>query len=80
MTAPIPPTEIGALPPPPGITPNFTNPYSIAEGLIAVGILCLTLTSLTTAMRIYTKLYIIKVHGWEDCRWKSIQYDMDICN
>ncbi len=31
------PREIGALPPPPGVNPNFIDPYSIGEGLKAAG-------------------------------------------
>ena len=60
--------EIGALPAPSGITPNFIDPYSIQTSLIMSGVLCLTLTTLTTAIRLYTKLLIIKAHGWADCR------------
>lgn len=60
--------EIGALPPPPGVIPNFTDPYSIGDGLKAAGILFVVLTSLSTAVRLYTKFCIIKARGWEDCR------------
>ena len=60
--------EIGALPPPSGVTPNFINPHSIQTSLLASMVLCLTLTTLTTAIRLYTKLTIIKTHGWADCR------------
>ena len=59
---------IGALPPPPGVTPNLTDPYSIGERLKAAGILFVVLTTLSTAVRIHTKFFIIKVHGWEDCK------------
>lgn len=69
------PGAMSATPsPPPSPAPNFTNPYSIAKGLNAVGILCTTLTTFTTAIRLYTKLYIIKTHGWEDCRKNSMCY------
>ena len=67
-SATVAPPEIGALAPPSGVTPNFIDPYSIQNSLIAWSVVCLTLTSLTTAIRLYTKLYIVKAHGWEDCR------------
>lgn len=60
--------EIGALPAPSGVTPNFINPYSIQTSLVISGVLCLALTTLTTAIRLYTKLLIVKAHGWPDCR------------
>lgn len=69
---PIQPTLIGGLPPPPGVVPNFVDPFSIANTLRGVGVFCVVLTTFTTAIRLYTKFYIIKVHGWEDCTWHSI--------
>lgn len=64
------PPQMGALPPPPGVTPNFIDPYSIGDGLKAAGILFVVLTTLSTALRLYTKLLIIKTHGWEDCKFE----------
>ena len=43
------------------------HPYSIINTLEAGSALCLTLATLTTAIRLYTKFFIIKSHGWEDC-------------
>ncbi|KAL9135305.1 MAG: hypothetical protein Q9175_003513, partial [Cornicularia normoerica] len=57
---------VGGLPPPPGVIPNFVDPYSIADTLRAVGVLYIVLTTLTTLIRLYTKFYIFKAHGWED--------------
>ncbi len=61
---------IGGLQPPPGVTPNFVDPYSIMSAALAVTIVFLVLTSATTAIRLYTKFYLIKTHGWEDCELK----------
>ena len=47
------------------------HPYSIYNALAAGTVLCLTLATLTTAIRLYTKFFIIKSHGWEDCKWRS---------
>lgn len=68
MSASSAPPMIGALPPPPGVTPNFIDPYSIGEELKAAGILFVVLTTISTAIRLHTKLFIIKTHGWEDCK------------
>lgn len=62
------PPRIGALPPPPGITPNIVDPYSIGEALKAAGALFVVLTTLSTAVRLHTKFFIIKTHGWEACK------------
>lgn len=55
--------------PPPGVTPNFINPYSQRNYSIITLIICLTVGTLLVWIRIYTKLCIIKSHGWEDCKF-----------
>ena len=62
-----------ALAPPPGVTPNFRDPYSLAAPLRAVYTLAVVLTTLTTFVRLYTKFFIMKVGGWEDCTHLSIR-------
>ena len=47
------------------------HPYTIVNSLTAGVVLCLTLATLTTAIRLYTKFFIIKSHGWEDCEWRA---------
>ena len=47
------------------------HPYTIINSLTAGVALCLTLATLTTAIRLYTKFFIIKSHGWEDCEWRA---------
>ena len=55
------------LPPPLGIVPDFVNPDSIARAITAVNIFFVVLTSLTTLIRTYTKLFLVKSFGWSDC-------------
>lgn len=57
---------LGGLPPPPGVVPNFVNPDSIADTIRAVAVFFAVLTTLSTAIRFYTKFFILKAHGWED--------------
>lgn len=64
--------EIGGLPPPPGVIPNFINPYSITTVGLGANILFLTLTTITTAIRCYTKVLVIQKQGWDDCQWNHI--------
>ena len=69
--------EIGGLPPPPGVIPNFTNPYSITTVGLAANILFLTLTTITTTIRCYAKLLVIRKQGWDDCQWNHIYVSTD---
>lgn len=58
---------IGGLRPPPGVTPNFVDPYSTRAYFILTFVMCVTVTSIFILVRAYTKMYIIKSHQWEDC-------------
>lgn len=63
---------LGGLPPPPGVVPNFVNPNSIANTIRAVAVSLAVLTTFSIAIRLYTKIFIVKAHGWEDCMWHLV--------
>lgn len=65
-SAAVPLTEVPALAPPAGVTPNFNNPYSILNSLIAGDTLCLTLATISITIRLYTKFFLLKTHGLDD--------------
>lgn len=56
----------GSIPPPPGVTPNFTNPATNAPRLYAASIACLTLSGVFVAARLISKIFISHTHGWDD--------------
>lgn len=58
--------RLPALSPPPGVTPNFVNPENYQSLIIALQTICLALATGFTALRIYTKLFIIKSFASED--------------
>ena len=60
-------TVVGGLPPPPGVTPNFVNPYSIQRYIILTAVIGLILTTLCVCMRIYIKARVVRSLGWDDC-------------
>ena len=60
---------MGALPPPPGITPNFADPPSLQGGVIAVLVVALTVTTLCIGLRVASRLADrFKNAGWDDCK------------
>lgn len=64
---------IPALLPPPGVTPNFVitgNPIETTVVLVAVFLPTATFFVWT---RMYTKIRLIKSHGWEDCELFDFQ-------
>lgn len=60
-------SKIPALTPPPGVTPNFENPENFFGTIIGTIVVCLTLTTFLAWTRIYTRLFITKSVGWDDC-------------
>lgn len=65
-----------ALAPPPGTEPNFDNPDNLAHPKLAV--LQLSIATLVVAMRLYTKLGVLRNILVEDCGWISaIKTQMD---
>jgi hypothetical protein len=54
--------------PPPGVTSNFDNPQSRAMAAhIGMGI-CIGITSVLIILRVYVKLAVTKLWGWDDCK------------
>ena len=55
-------------PPPPGITPNFDDPPSQLRAINAVVISCLTIATIFAWLRLYTKVFVKRSYGSEDCK------------
>lgn len=63
-------THIPALPPPPGVTPNFIDPKSRALMVIVTSILCLVLLITVSLLRFYTNLGIKKSLKADDSKYR----------
>ena len=62
-----------AMAPPPGVLPNFVNPQNLRAVIIAIVALCGSISTLVFWMRMYTKLFIFRKTGWEDCNFCPLQ-------
>lgn len=60
--------DIEAFPPSPGVVPNFVDPESHRDTLIPVIAIGLPLTILFVVIRLYTRQFITKRLGFDDCR------------
>lgn len=54
--------------PPPGVTPNFTNPPDHAKLQMVVTSLLLGITAVFLISRVYMKRYIVKKYTWGKSR------------
>lgn len=59
---------IGLLPPPPGVTPDFDHPISIAYRLVITIAICLSTSTIAVIFRLYTKCFIVHIIGVDDCK------------
>ncbi|KAL8885343.1 MAG: hypothetical protein Q9205_001018, partial [Flavoplaca limonia] len=60
------PNTTPALQPPPGVLPNFNDPYNTDSTINGTLGICIAISSIFVLLRLYTKLYIIRKYGWED--------------
>lgn len=57
-----------ALPPPPGVVPNFESPHNSDHIAIAVNVVSLMITILVVYLRAYAKIFCVKKLRLEDCK------------
>lgn len=61
-------SQVASQQPPPGVEPNFVNPESTASTAIAVTVLFTVIMFIFVCMRVYTKLFVSRAKGWDDCK------------
>ena len=65
------PSDYPGMFPPPGVIPNFDDPYSRGETYTAVATALMVAMFIFVTCKVYTKLFIARKLGWDDC--KSLQ-------
>lgn len=60
--------NIPSTPPPPGVTSNFKNPESKGYESIIITTICLSLMTPVFALRLYSKFFVTRSLGWDDCK------------
>jgi hypothetical protein len=59
---------IGALPPPPGVIPDFDHPESAwYQNVIAIAVL-FPLATIVLCLRLYTRVILVRYTGSDDCK------------
>jgi len=62
---------VGAFPPPPGTTANFTNPEYTGARLVVAAIVCPAIAIPFMLIRLYTKHFLLKRLHLDDCKSSS---------
>ncbi len=58
-----------AAQPPPGVTPNLINPENLRTSVVILSTLVFSISFLAVSIRMYTKWYVIRSVGWDDCKF-----------
>ena len=69
------PSNMPGLEPPPGVIPNLVNPKDeLFTWWILMMCMCSISSTIFVFVRMYTKLALVKSHGWEDCECAEASY------
>ena len=69
-------SQLPAGRPPANTLPNFIDPVTLKAPIVALNVLFLALATLLVVLRLYTRKYVSRVLGWEDCTVHSNQFRM----
>ena len=61
-------SQIPAGRPPAGTVPNFIDPVTLKAPVVAFNVTFLTLSTVIVGIRLYTRKFLSRVLGWEDCK------------
>jgi hypothetical protein len=65
---------VGAMPPPPGVIPNFEHPESRGNQVVVTIAVLLPLATLVLSLRLYTRRMIVRTMGSDDCKFLHSKY------
>jgi hypothetical protein len=69
--------NVGVIPPPPGVTPNYINPPSLQHVILITNVIFSFVSALFVTLRLYTIGFITRSVGIDDC--KCIDLGQDNC-
>ena len=56
-----------AMSPPAGVVPDFDHPANLDIYVTLFNSLCFAFATVVVVLRMYTKVFILRVLSWEDC-------------
>ncbi|KAH9216512.1 hypothetical protein DL95DRAFT_407493 [Leptodontidium sp. 2 PMI_412] len=65
---------VGAMPPPPGVIPNFEHPESRGNQVVVTIAVLLPLATLVLSLRLYTRRMIVRTMGSDDWTWNKFDW------
>ena len=65
-----------AMSPPAGVVPNFDDPANLDVYATLTVTLCVAFSTVAVVLRMYTKVFILRVLAWEDCEFYFLSRDV----
>ena len=65
-----------AMSPPAGVVPNFDDPANLDIYVTLTITLCVAFSTVAFVLRMYTKVFILRVLAWEDCGFYFLSHDV----
>ena len=65
-----------AMSPPVGVVPNFEDPANLDVYVTLTITLCVAFSTVAVVLRMYTKVFILRVLAWEDCGFYFLSHDV----
>lgn len=65
---PMDPSQMPALKPPPGVMPNFVDPYTKGPLLLVLSAVAIGIMYFFVLARFYCKFYVQRIATWDDCK------------
>lgn len=66
------PPDTPAMNPPHGVISDFEHPHAMMSEVYTTLVLSIVVSTIIVLIRLYTKYFVIKAHGWEDCTFNVI--------
>lgn len=67
-----------AMSPPAGVIPNLHDPANLDVYVALTITLCVAFATVAVILRMYTKVFILRVLAWEDCGFYSLSREAGI--
>ena len=71
-------SQLPAGRPPYGTSPNFVNPVTLKTPVVTINVVFLALATLFVSLRIYTRKFLNRILGQDDCTCLDLIHDCRI--
>lgn len=72
--------DLPGMKPPPGVIPNLIDPPTKGNLNLLCHVACISFSTVCVLIRMYTRIFINRAHGWEDCEVEILRLYVGFAN